>query len=105
MTGADPEISDTVFWKTVFELARSTAITSRVLYVAGVQWAVWLASSQLKTIEEFQVHFCIYLLSLLHCTSLLSSVDEQIKKSNVLCIVMSLTDMVKVCLHRHQWVE
>uniref|UniRef100_H3BX27 FA complementation group G n=1 Tax=Tetraodon nigroviridis TaxID=99883 RepID=H3BX27_TETNG len=54
MTGADPEISDTVFWKTVFELARSTAITSRVLYVAGVQWAVWLASSQLKTIEEFQ---------------------------------------------------
>lgn len=60
MTGADPVVPDTEFWKTVFKSARSTAITSRVQYVVGVQWAVWLAHCQLKTIEEFQVHSCMY---------------------------------------------
>lgn len=60
MTGADPEVSDIVVWKTVFESVRSTTITSRVQYVVGVQWAVWLANCQLKTITEFQVHSCLY---------------------------------------------
>lgn len=60
MTGADPEVSDIVFWKTVIELVRSTAITSRLQYVVGVQWAVWLANCQLKTIKELQVHYCLY---------------------------------------------
>lgn len=60
MTGADPEASDTVIWKTVLKLARSTAITSGVLHVVGVQWAVWLASYQMKPIRELQVHSCLY---------------------------------------------
>lgn len=60
MTGSDPEVSDTVFWKTVLESVRSTAITPRAQYVVGVQWAIWLANCQLKTIKEFQVHSCLY---------------------------------------------
>lgn len=61
MTGADPEVSDLVFWKTVLKLVRSTAVTSHVQYVVGLQWAVWLANCQLETIKEFQVHFCLYI--------------------------------------------
>lgn len=60
MSGADLDVSDIVLWKTVFELVRSTAITSCMQYVVGVQWAVWLANCQLKTIKEFQVHSCLY---------------------------------------------
>ena len=59
MTGGDTEVSDNVLWEKVFESVKSTGITSRVQYVVGVQWAVWLANCQLKTIKEFQVHSCL----------------------------------------------
>lgn len=64
MTGADPEVSEVVLWKTVLESVRSTADTSYVKYVVGLQWAVWLANCQMKTIKEFQVK-CLY--SVLTC--------------------------------------
>lgn len=58
MTGADPEASE--LWKSVLESARSPALTAPVQRVVGLQWAVWLANCQLKTIQEYQVHFCLY---------------------------------------------
>lgn len=80
MTGAAPEVSGIAFWKTVFESMRSTAITSRVQYVVGVQWAVWLANCQLKTIKEFQVHSCLRLLGVLQHIAVIicSSIDDNI---------------------------
>lgn len=58
MTGADPEASE--LWKSVLESARSPALTAPVQRVVGLQWAVWLANCQLKTIQEYQVHYCLY---------------------------------------------
>lgn len=56
----DPVDSDPlVFWRTVLKSVGSTAIKSSVQYILGVQWAIWLATCQLKTIQEFQVQSCL----------------------------------------------
>ncbi|XP_026178555.1 Fanconi anemia group G protein isoform X2 [Mastacembelus armatus] len=43
-----------VFWRTIFKSIGNTSLNSRVLYLVCVQWAMWLATCQLKIIEEFQ---------------------------------------------------
>nr|XP_046243219.1 Fanconi anemia group G protein isoform X2 [Scatophagus argus] len=55
MTGDGPAASDTsVFWRIVFRSMGNTALNSYLQYLLCVQWAIWLATCQLKTIKEFQ---------------------------------------------------
>ncbi|XP_070689548.1 Fanconi anemia group G protein [Pempheris klunzingeri] len=55
MNGDDPVASDPPeFWRTVLKSVGKTAFKSSVLYLLCLQWAVWLATCQLKTIQRFQ---------------------------------------------------
>ncbi|XP_036953902.1 Fanconi anemia group G protein isoform X2 [Acanthopagrus latus] len=55
MTGDDPISSDPpAFWKTLLKSMGNTTFTSSVQHLLCLQWAVWLAKCQLKTIQEFQ---------------------------------------------------
>ncbi|KAI3372891.1 hypothetical protein L3Q82_023345 [Scortum barcoo] len=55
VTGDDPVASDPpVFWRTVLRSVGNTALNSCVLNLLYLQWAVWLATFQLKTIQGFQ---------------------------------------------------
>ncbi|XP_029295840.1 Fanconi anemia group G protein isoform X2 [Cottoperca gobio] len=55
MTGDDPVASDpTGFWRTVLKSVGNTALTPCVLSLLCLQWAIWLSTCQLKTIQEFQ---------------------------------------------------
>lgn len=60
MTGDDPISSDPpAFWKTLLKSMGNTTFTSSVQHLLCLQWAVWLAKCQLKTIQEFQVRSCL----------------------------------------------
>nr|XP_020450076.1 Fanconi anemia group G protein isoform X2 [Monopterus albus] len=55
MAGNFPVASDPpVLWRTVLKSVENTALNSCVLYLLCLQWAIWLATCQLKMIEEFQ---------------------------------------------------
>ncbi|XP_044052731.1 Fanconi anemia group G protein isoform X2 [Siniperca chuatsi] len=55
MTGDNPVCSDPpVFWRIVLKSVENTALNSCVLYLLCLQWAIWLATCQLKTIQGFQ---------------------------------------------------
>ncbi|XP_008280228.1 Fanconi anemia group G protein [Stegastes partitus] len=55
MTGGDAGASDPlVRWRTVLNSVGDTALHPSVLYLLCLQWAIWLATCQLKTIQEFQ---------------------------------------------------
>ncbi|XP_061585953.1 Fanconi anemia group G protein isoform X2 [Cololabis saira] len=55
MTGCDPIASDSpLLWRTAVKTVENTALHCFVLYVFTLQWAVWLATCQMKTIQEFQ---------------------------------------------------
>ena len=59
MTGDDPVASDLpVFWRTVLKSVGNTALNPCVLHLLCLQWAIWLSTCQLKTIQEFQVMPC-----------------------------------------------
>lgn len=49
-----------VFWRTILKSVGNTALNSCLLYLLCVQWAIWLATCQLKTIEGFQVRACLW---------------------------------------------
>ncbi len=56
MMGDESVASDlSGFWRKVLTAVRNTALNSSVQYLLGLQWAIWLATCQLKTIREFQV--------------------------------------------------
>ncbi|KAK9522693.1 hypothetical protein VZT92_019141 [Zoarces viviparus] len=55
MTEDDSAASDPpVFWRTALKSVGNTALKPRVLYLLCLQWAIWLATCQLKTIQGFQ---------------------------------------------------
>ncbi|XP_035513849.1 Fanconi anemia group G protein [Morone saxatilis] len=55
MTGDAPVASDPgVFWKTVLKSVENTALNSSLQHLLCLQWAIWLATCQLKTIQECQ---------------------------------------------------
>ncbi|XP_059193025.1 Fanconi anemia group G protein isoform X2 [Centropristis striata] len=55
MTEVDPVSSDLpVVWRTVLKSVGNTALNTCVLYLLCLQWAVWLSTCQLKSIQEFQ---------------------------------------------------
>ncbi|XP_069379960.1 Fanconi anemia group G protein isoform X2 [Paralichthys olivaceus] len=55
MTGDDPVTSDLpAFWRTVLKSLRNEALISCVLHLLCLQWVIWLATCQLKTIQEFK---------------------------------------------------
>ncbi|XP_023269249.1 Fanconi anemia group G protein isoform X2 [Seriola lalandi dorsalis] len=59
ITGNDSVTSETpVFWRTVLKSVANTALNSCVLYLLCLQWAIWLATCQLKTIQEFKEELC-----------------------------------------------
>ncbi|XP_071338900.1 Fanconi anemia group G protein [Trachinotus anak] len=43
-----------MFWRTVLKSVGNTALNSCVLYLLSLQWAIWLATCQLKSIQEFK---------------------------------------------------
>lgn len=54
-TTEEPVDSDPlVFWRTALQLVENTSLKSSVRHLLGLQWAVWLASCQMRTIQEFQ---------------------------------------------------
>ncbi|KAG7244004.1 hypothetical protein INR49_006165 [Caranx melampygus] len=58
-TGEDPPASDpSVLWRTVLKPNGNTALNPCVLYLLCLQWAIWLATSQLKPIQEFKEELC-----------------------------------------------
>ncbi|KAM6944921.1 Fanconi anemia group G protein isoform 2-T2 [Lycodopsis pacificus] len=55
MTEDDPAASDPpAFWRTALKSVGNTALKPHVLYLLCLQWAIWLATCQLKTIQGFQ---------------------------------------------------
>ncbi|XP_040898367.1 Fanconi anemia group G protein isoform X2 [Toxotes jaculatrix] len=55
MTGVEPVTSDhPVFWRKVLKSAGNTPLNSCVLHLLCLQWAIWLATCQLKTIQELK---------------------------------------------------
>ncbi|XP_049907052.1 Fanconi anemia group G protein isoform X3 [Epinephelus moara] len=55
MSGVDFVASDpSVFWRTVLKSVGNTALNRFVLYLLCLQWAIWLSTCQLKTIQVFQ---------------------------------------------------
>ena len=59
MTGDDPMASDPpVIWRIVLKSVENTALNYSVLHLFCLQWAIWLATCRLKTIEELQVRCC-----------------------------------------------
>ncbi|XP_068994837.1 Fanconi anemia group G protein [Embiotoca jacksoni] len=55
LTGGDPCTSDVlVRWGTVLKSLENTALHPCVLHLLCLQWAIWLATCQLKTLQEFQ---------------------------------------------------
>lgn len=60
ITGDNPVATDPpVFWKTALKSVANTALNSSIQYILCLQWAIWLATCQLKTIQEFQVRSCV----------------------------------------------
>lgn len=56
MAGDEPLASNSpVFWRTVLKSMGNTTLNSCILHFLCLQWAIWLATCQLKIIEEFQV--------------------------------------------------
>ncbi|XP_041856252.1 Fanconi anemia group G protein isoform X2 [Melanotaenia boesemani] len=54
VTGGDAGTSDPlVFWRNILKSVGNTALHPFVLYLVCLQWAIWLATCQLKTIKEF----------------------------------------------------
>ncbi|XP_033947274.1 Fanconi anemia group G protein isoform X1 [Pseudochaenichthys georgianus] len=54
-TEDDPAASDPhLFWRTVLKSVGNTALAPCVLRLLCLQWAIWLSTCQLKTIQEFQ---------------------------------------------------
>ncbi|XP_047447623.1 Fanconi anemia group G protein isoform X2 [Mugil cephalus] len=55
MTGGDPGTSEPlVCWRAVLKSVGNTALHTCVLTLLCLQWAIWLATCQLKTIQQFQ---------------------------------------------------
>ncbi|XP_062273250.1 Fanconi anemia group G protein [Scomber scombrus] len=55
MTGDDPMASDPpVFWRIVLKSVENTALNASVLHLFCLQWAIWLATCRLNTIQELQ---------------------------------------------------
>uniref|UniRef100_A0A3Q3MH85 FA complementation group G n=1 Tax=Labrus bergylta TaxID=56723 RepID=A0A3Q3MH85_9LABR len=55
----DHDASDHLgLWKSILKSAGSIALKSCVLHLLCLQWAIWLATCQLKTINEFKVRCC-----------------------------------------------
>lgn len=56
MKGDGSVASDrSVFWRTALKSLGNTALDPCVLYLLCLQWTIWLATCQLKTIQGFQV--------------------------------------------------
>ncbi|XP_029017873.1 Fanconi anemia group G protein isoform X2 [Betta splendens] len=49
-----PSLDPLVFWRTVLKSVKSKTFSSCILHLLCLQWAIWLASCQLKMIEAFQ---------------------------------------------------
>ncbi|XP_034728032.1 Fanconi anemia group G protein isoform X2 [Etheostoma cragini] len=55
MKGDAPVASDPpVFWRTVLKSVEDTALNPCVLYLLCLQWAIWLSTCQLETIQKCQ---------------------------------------------------
>ncbi|XP_065821905.1 Fanconi anemia group G protein isoform X2 [Labrus bergylta] len=55
VTEGDHDASDHLgLWKSILKSAGSIALKSCVLHLLCLQWAIWLATCQLKTINEFK---------------------------------------------------
>ncbi|XP_040050552.2 Fanconi anemia group G protein isoform X1 [Gasterosteus aculeatus] len=55
MTGDGPFASDPpVFWKTALKSVGNTALNRCVMHLLCLQWAIWLATCKLQTIQELQ---------------------------------------------------
>ncbi|KAM3611455.1 uncharacterized protein V6R79_018785 [Siganus canaliculatus] len=55
VVGNDPVSSDpTAFWKAVLKSVENASLNSSVHRLLSVQWALWLATCQLKSIQELQ---------------------------------------------------
>ncbi|XP_042344579.1 Fanconi anemia group G protein, partial [Plectropomus leopardus] len=55
MTGDDPVASDPpAFWRAILKSVGNAALNPCVLHLLCVQWAIWLSTCQLKTIQELQ---------------------------------------------------
>jgi len=62
MTGGDTSTSDPLWlWKTALKFVGNAALHPFVLYLPCLQWAVWLATCQFKTIKEFKVKLTFHL--------------------------------------------
>ncbi|KAM9393699.1 Fanconi anemia group G protein isoform 3-T3 [Pholidichthys leucotaenia] len=54
ITGDDPGTPEPLLIRTFLRSVRTTALSPCGVYLLCLQWAIWLATSQLKTVQEFQ---------------------------------------------------
>ncbi|XP_068422481.1 Fanconi anemia group G protein isoform X2 [Clinocottus analis] len=89
-----------VFWRTAVKSLGNTALNPSVLYLLCLQWAIWLATCQLKTIQGFQDElFSVFETLSTGVWSEELSVPKT-KSSDVLLLVMDqrrLIDLLQIC--------
>ncbi|KAE8292251.1 Fanconi anemia group G protein-like protein [Larimichthys crocea] len=109
ITGDNPVATDPpVFWKTALKSVANTALNSSIQYILCLQWAIWLATCQLKTIQEFQDE----LFSLSESLSTGDRVDRRSgasgKSSDIPLLVMDprrLFELLQICTYIAQGAE
>ncbi|XP_056275545.1 Fanconi anemia group G protein isoform X2 [Pseudoliparis swirei] len=109
MKGDGSVASDrSVFWRTALKSLGNTALDPCVLYLLCLQWTIWLATCQLKTIQGFQDE----LFSVFETRSPGGRGEEwsvpRSKSSDVLLLVMDqrrLIELLKICTFIAQGAE
>ncbi|XP_072243089.1 Fanconi anemia group G protein [Leuresthes tenuis] len=92
MTGGDSSTSDPLWlWKTALKFVGNAALHPFVLYLPCLQWAVWLATCQFKTIKEFKEEMSSLFETLNGCGD-----EEKEKFSNMPRLVMDPRRVVEI---------
>ncbi|XP_026198335.1 Fanconi anemia group G protein [Anabas testudineus] len=89
-----------VFWRTVLKSVENTTLNSCIQHLLCLQWAIWLATCQLKIIEEFQEELSS-LFESLYCEERDDRRSEPKGKSSVIPLLLTdprkLVDLLQIC--------
>ncbi|XP_042276011.1 Fanconi anemia group G protein isoform X2 [Thunnus maccoyii] len=109
MTGDDPMASDPpVIWQIVLKSVENTALNSSVLHLFCLQWAIWLATCRLKTIQELQEELSSLFETLSAGVGDDMRSEARGKSSNAPLLVMDprrLTELLQICTFIAQGAE
>ncbi|XP_051806700.1 Fanconi anemia group G protein isoform X2 [Acanthochromis polyacanthus] len=101
VTGGETGASDPlVCWRAVLKSVENTHLHPSVLYLVCLQWAIWLATCQLKTIQEFQEEMPSLFETLCGGVGDGAISEARSKSSNIPLMVMDprrLIELLQIC--------